>query len=413
MAEEKFTSYKEIITERRNCMFDEDTGLSFYLRGYTQTYIKKELGFDIKQELNDQKVLGFSYTKEDIIKYQIEYIKSHYTNDDVENAYIEISKKYPVLSKASRAHQIFVLDCCFGSYTPVFKVVIGEKRYKELQNKLWKEKQTKVVMEKYGVDNVFRKETFSDFVTDEAVKEGRVKRNKTMLERYGVLEPNQNPEIKNRMLETLKQTNLEKYGVEYAMQNPEIAKLSSELRQESMLHRYGAANSVQIPEIKEKIFQSRRKNGTLSSSASEDALYELLIKQFGEFDVLRNVEIDHRYPFKVDFYIKSLDLFIELNGDASHGGHWFNSNDSDDQKKLLMWTEKLNESGNKSTRYKKMIETWTVRDVLKRKTAKENDLNYVVFWDARRKLVNGVSIPRLKDANEWIRQGCPLRKDWM
>lgn len=31
--------------------------------------------------------------------------------------------------------------------------------------------------------------------------------------------------------------------------------------------------------------------------------------------------------------------------------------------------------------YKCAIETWTVRDVLKRETAIKNGINYLVFWD--------------------------------
>lgn len=31
--------------------------------------------------------------------------------------------------------------------------------------------------------------------------------------------------------------------------------------------------------------------------------------------------------------------------------------------------------------YNNAIHTWTVRDPLKRKTAEENNLNYLVFWD--------------------------------
>lgn len=37
------------------------------------------------------------------------------------------------------------------------------------------------------------------------------------------------------------------------------------------------------------------------------------------------------------------------------------------------------------------IEVWTVRDPLKRKTAEENNLNYLVFWDND-----------LTDAKEWL-----------
>lgn len=68
-------------------------------------------------------------------------------------------------------------------------------------------------------------------------------------------------------------------------------------------------------------------------------------------------------------------MFIELNAYWSHGRHFFDPNNSDDLAEL----EKME---NKKTKtYEDAIHTWTVRDPLKRKTAEENNLNYLVFWD--------------------------------
>ena len=82
---------------------------------------------------------------------------------------------------------------------------------------------------------------------------------------------------------------------------------------------------------------------------------------------------DERYPFNCDFYIKSLDLFIELNIRPCHGGSWYLDSDND---KLRL--SHLKESPKKSA--EKTISTWSEKDVEKRRCSKKNNLNYLVFW---------------------------------
>ena len=233
------------------------------------------------------------------------------------------------------------------------------------------------MMRMYNTDNVFRKETISAFVSEEAVKKGRMKRTQTMIEKYGVEQPNQNAEICNKMQETLKNTNLKKYGVEHAMQVSEIAKKSAENRQNTMMEKYGAKNSVEIPEIRNMIFEARRKNNTLNTSEPEVMLGCLLREKFGDSDVISNKIIDNRYPYHVDFYIKSLDLFIELNYFWKHGNHEFNQNNPEDIKLLEIYIEKAKYDDE----YKTAIEQWTLSDKEKIKTAIDNKLNYKIFWN--------------------------------
>ena len=268
----------------------------------------------------------------------------------------------------------------------------------------------------YGVDNAF--ESGSGFLTSNPMhlSECREKRKNTMLSRYGCEHPNQNITVKSKMLATLQETMKDRYGVVNPMQNKDIALKSSIHRQETMVARYGSPNSVQIDEIRNKIFESRRKNGTLNSSKAEDVLYEMLLSYFDKNDVLRNVCVDDRYPFHVDFYIKSRDMFIELNGDKCHNNHWFDVNNERDIQILNVWNLNMlrieSETGKKS-RYRKYIETWTVSDVKKRQIAKQNGLNYLVFWDGSRKIrKNNCEFPRLQDANDWFNAGCPDSKDW-
>src|SRR5699024_5918014 len=51
--------------------------------------------------------------------------------------------------------------------------------------------------------------------------------------------------------------------------------------------------------------------------------------------------------------------------------------------------------------YSQAIRTWKSYDVMKRKVAKKNNLNYVVFWDQY-----------MRDANMWFDMGMPDGKDY-
>lgn len=129
-------------------------------------------------------------------------------------------------------------------------------------------------------------------------------------------------------------------------------------------------------EILEKAYITRKLKNSFNSSKPEDLYYIKLIKKFGEDNIYRNYDKDPRYPFACDFYIKPLDLFIELNLHWSHGGHLFNEQNEEDINKLNIWKEKAKTSAF----YKKSIETWTIRDPLKMQTAIANKLNYKVYY---------------------------------
>ena len=123
-----------------------------------------------------------------------------------------------------------------------------------------------------------------------------------------------------------------------------------------------------------KINETKRKNNTFNTSSTEIKVYDYLVNKFGKNDVLKEFTSE-KYPFSCDFYIKSLDLYIEMNVYFSHGGHFYD--ECKDAEKLNVWKEKALHSD----LYKKAIHTWTVSDVLKRKTALLCNLNYLTFWD--------------------------------
>ena len=127
--------------------------------------------------------------------------------------------------------------------------------------------------------------------------------------------------------------------------------------------------------ILQKQYTTKKENNSFNSSKPELEFLERLVEYYGADDIITQYSADKRYPFNCDFYIKSKDLFIELNLSWTHGGKLFEGTD-EDMTKLAVWEEKAKTS----EYYKNAIQTWTVRDVLKYKTAKQNCLNYLVIY---------------------------------
>ena len=74
------------------------------------------------------------------------------------------------------------------------------------------------------------------------------------------------------------------------------------------------------------------------------------------------------------FYIKDFDFFIELNKHWSHGKEPYNDNNPDHKSTVAAWKQK------NTKYYNNAIDVWTRRDVLKRNTAKDNNLNYLEIF---------------------------------
>lgn len=128
-------------------------------------------------------------------------------------------------------------------------------------------------------------------------------------------------------------------------------------------------------ETVERCNNTKRLRGTFNTSKPEERMYIDLCEQYGKDNVIRQYH-DERYPFNCDFYIKSEDLFIELNAHWTHGGRPYDENDTACQEQLAKWQEKA-----KTSRfYKTAIDVWTHRDVNKSKVAKENNLNIRVIY---------------------------------
>lgn len=295
-----------------------------------------------------------------------------------------------------------------------------------------KERRRRTVQERYGVDSVLSdpalreraRQTIREVYGVDNVSQSEVikaRKRESSMRRYGVPSTALDPDVRRRQLETLrrnhpdlptdaqgpfnapsvqaaaKATHLARYGVENPFERDDV---KDQIRQ-TVQERYGVDNGMLSDAIRARVMDTKRKNGTFTTSSSEDTLYELLCEYADQRDitVVRQYCDEDRYPFAADFYIPERDLFIELNGSWLHGGHWYESDCEMDQQTVEIWRTK----GEQSEYYRKALKTWTGRDVRKREAARTAQLNYVTFWDG-----SGA----LADVYLWLALGAPDGRDW-
>ena len=179
-------------------------------------------------------------------------------------------------------------------------------------------------------------------------------------------------------IEARKQGLIKKYG-SWKIACDHIDKM----RKQGVLTKYNVDNVMKCPEVQAKRMQSILQNCTFNKSKGEDKLYELLLQKFSKDDVKRQYRSE-QYPFMCDFYIKSLDLYIEFQGSQYHNGTPF-IGDKSDLNKLEYFKHKTKQIKDKShkskTQYDQIIYTWSDLDVRKRNIANNNNLNYVELWN--------------------------------
>jgi len=266
------------------------------------------------------------------------------------------------------------------------------------------EKVVRIKKEKYGTANNYNKirttklEKYNNeyFVNSEKTQE-------TKLKKYG------NKTYNN--LDKSKETCFKKYGTEYYLnsndcKNKTIIKLGVDnyrktdkskenvsqfiknhyneienKKKEIFLKKYGVDNPMKSDFIKskfnwkqqkEKEYITKKKNNTFNTSKPENESYQLLKEKYP--DVIYQYR-SKKYPFNCDFYIPSLDLYIECNYHWTHGDHLYNEESKEDNIILEVWKSKNNKF------YNNAINTWTIRDTEKYNIAKKNNLNYLLFYN--------------------------------
>ena len=221
-----------------------------------------------------------------------------------------------------------------------------------LKNKEVREKIKQTNIQKYGVDNLFKND-----IIKEKIKQ-------TNIQKYGVDYLFKSNIIK----EKIKQTNIQKYGVDNPLKNKEIR----EKIKQTNIQKYGVDNPLKNKEIWKKSQDNRQIS---SKSKLENNFLNYLKLKYESDDIITQYK-SKEYPYYCDFYIKSINLYIEIQGHWTHNDHPFDINNLNDQLIMNKWrTKSLSDKY-----YKNALNTWTIKDVEKRNTAIQNNLNYLEIF---------------------------------
>ena len=221
-----------------------------------------------------------------------------------------------------------------------------------LKNKEVREKIKQTNIQKYGVDNLFKND-----IIKEKIKQ-------TNIQKYGVDYLFKSNIIK----EKIKQTNIQKYGVDNPLKNKEIR----EKIKQTNIQKYGVDNPLKNKEIWKKSQDNRQIS---SKSKLENNFLNYLKLKYESDDIITQYK-SKEYPYYCDFYIKSINLYIEIQGHWTHNDHPFYINNLNDQQIMNIWrTKSLSDKY-----YKNALNTWTIKDVEKRNTAIQNNLNYLEIF---------------------------------
>ena len=289
----------------------------------------------------------------------------------------------------------------------------------------WNTNKTKLTMiERYGVDHNWKNGILREKLNNNnLLNTGNIsgltlesieKRKQTCQMKYGGNSPASSNEVFNKMKDTCfirynsylfiqsddfitktRKTCKEKYGCEFYQNSDDFKEKISkqfkvinndqnikEKKRETCRNKFGydcyqnsnefkqmISDIMKTPEVQKKRNATLKENGTFNTSKPEQNTFDLLKTKFPD---IMTQYMDDRYPFRCDFYIPSLDLFIECQYSWTHGDHPYN--EETDKEKLELWESKNTQY------YRNAINTWTKRDTNKRKIAKQNKLNYLEFF---------------------------------
>ena len=287
------------------------------------------------------------------------------------------------------------------------------------QSEKVKETIKKNSLQKYGVEHHTKSKEYKEKITEANITKWGMKTNlqlesnkekvkETNLKLYGVENPQQNKDIQ----EKTKKTCQERYRVPYVLQNSEIREKgkitlkekygvehnmkldyvkdkientclkkygeksymhTDDFREKSKLtcqSKYGVQHYSQTAEYLDKIYRTKKLNGTHGKSKEEDVLFKHILEKF--FIVERHYRDTEKYPFFCDFYIPKEKCFIEYQGHTLvHGTTPYTGTNLPEE-----WIKKAA----RSDHYKKSIKTYTESDPQKRRYASYNNLNFLEIW---------------------------------
>ena len=305
------------------------------------------------------------------IIYNNEYLQSYCKENNIflTNSYSNINRDTRIIGKC-------LTENCQNNFNKVFRQLVKSEAYCNICSKIKHQNKIKeVVLDKYGVENVFQMKEIKDKIKN------------TNLEKYGVSNPNQNKEIRNKT----KQTCLEKYGVENPLKSKDI-KLKIE---KTLIEKYGVSNPLKSNSVREKAKQYYFKNygvefNTQVPEIAEKAHKNSYRKKTYIFPSGKELICQGYEPFALEKLVKDENISEEdiVTGCKNVPQIWYND---DQDKKHRHYVDIYIPSQNRCIEVKS---TWTARKdkkdniFLKQNTAKELGYQYEIWiFNKKKELV--------------------------
>jgi len=150
------------------------------------------------------------------------------------------------------------------------------------------------------------------------LESSKLKSQETCMRNFGVKFPQQSAEIRKKSRDSVRLSR----GVDNVSKD-ESVKLK---KKETNLKLIGFQSNLNVESVKlkakskqawNKRHQTMKRNDSYKISKIEESMFLVLVEYFGENDVERQCVINQSWP--IDFYIKSIDTYVQLDGVYWHG----------------------------------------------------------------------------------------------
>lgn len=292
-------------------MFEKDSPQDLLLRGFSREYVLDKTGIDVGYHGNAMKkeLKGI-----DRVAYKIEFVKSNYTNDEIATVLDEYAEG---IDAATVLDRLGLAGVNIIKLNVLFKGLGLSDEFKEADKKHRKGVMKQGMLDKYGVDNPFKLESFQDVARE------------TRKEKYGAeytlasgsvlsdaaratfAEHMTDDEFRKKLNEKKCATNMILYGVPYVAQSPVFqAKTRA-----TNLRRYGFTNAMKSPSMRKRLSQVMKKNAPMiAAKARKTCLEKYGVEYYGQTVEARKAQSERMHANLDVFMSKSRASMLKRYG---------------------------------------------------------------------------------------------------
>ena len=280
-------------------MFEKDSPQDLLLRGFSREYILDKTGTDVGYHGNAMKA---ELKGIDRVSYKVEFVKSNYTNAEIA---IVLDEYAAGIDAATVLDRLGLAGVNIIKLNVLFKGLGLSDEFKEADKKHRKGIMKQGMLEKYGVDNPFKLDSFQQIAAE------------TRKEKYGAeytlasgsvlsdgaratfAEHMQDDAFRKELNEKKCATNIALYGVPYVAQSPAIQAKT----RVTNLRRYGYINANKRPFMRKHMSQVMKKKAPMIAAKSRKTCLEKYgVEYYGQTAEARKAQSERMHG--------NLDVFL-------------------------------------------------------------------------------------------------------